>query len=384
VLALRFLGLVARGVLLVAVGLVVLLWAFTATAQPAERFLVLEVLPGAPEIDADALRQRVADEVGMRVVAPRGSTASPPEGLLLVGVLRETGELAVEYRRAGHEALTRRVPLPADPSILERTVVFLAGNMVRDESQDLLRGLQRAPAVQPAPPARPPRDDGPLAPPPTELRRFWLGLGVEGAMTSVPGTDNACGPSSGFYCVMSGGQDYAPGTGTPGLGASIAPGLAFASSRLTVSFDYALSDNWLLGARVGIVLHRYPGTAAVDAGKTLGPQHLEARATYVLGERALARPGARVAVTLGAGAAEWDTSTPVTTYTGAPTAPQTLDAWHVQSGPFFSVGLGPRIAVGEQVALVLDVAKVTALAGATSATGFSLLFTPDVGVEVGF
>jgi hypothetical protein len=368
-----------------------------AMAEPEMPTLVLEVLSDAAEIDAAALRQGVAAELAMRVVAPSEQNARVAEGTFVVGIDREKNELFVEFRRRGAAPLIRRLPLPIDRSVLQQTVVFLAGNMARDESQDVLRDLGTD-AVVPAPSettAEPRPSREPLPAPPEPARRpFWIGLSAEAALGWIPAGSSVCGQdattsasTSGFYCVTHGGQDYAPANPTqnpfvanPDTGA----GLGFASSRFTLSFDYALDDNWLVGGRFGITVDRYPGNAVGLRGKTWGPTHLELRATYVLGEHPLARSGVRLAVIVGAGVAEWDTKIAIAVGAGNPPSPLSVDAWRVEAGPFLSGAIGPRIALGERTAILVNAVELTAVAGAISRTGAVLLFTPELGAEVGF
>jgi hypothetical protein len=372
-----------RGFFLVAAAVGVLgLRSRAAMATTAEAVVVLDVLPDATEIDGDSLRAGVASELAMRVVAPGGELPGAAQGTLTVAIRHETSQLVVEYRPRDGNKLTRQVPLPTESAALQQTVVFLAGNMVRDQSQGLLRDLKGeavAPALAANGEAPQSEERLPPSPPEAERRRFWIGVGAEAAITWVPASSDACGPSTGFYCD---GQDSQL---TVLQGATVASGIAFASSRFALSFGYALTDNWLLGGRFGLAVSRYPGNAAASQGKVWGPTHLEALATSVFGERALARSGVRLAVTVGAGVAEWDTKTAVTVLAaGNPPSRLPLDAWRVQAGPFLSLAVGPRIALGERTAIVINAGKITVLAGVISTTGVALFFTPELGVEVGF
>jgi hypothetical protein len=378
-------------------------------AQPAEPVVALDLRPNDPAaIDATVLRERVAAELAMRVVAPGEEPAS--EGTLTVGVHRDTGELSVEYRNPSGETLTRRVPLPETAAAVMRIAVFLAGNMVRDESRSLVRDLKgaaapaevpgREPASEPVPAAPP----APLAPTPVKAHRFWIGIGAEAAWTMAPAASDACAPSSGYYCLTDGGQPF---TSSPGLAAVTPPaqhlalptvrsGLAGAGTRFAVSLDYAATDNWLVGGRLGYAIGQYPGSTSGSQPKPWGPLHLEARASYVLGEHALAQPGVRLAITIGAGLGEWDARVPVEgmvvvqgtpgTINPSPVAlsAQSIYAWRVQAGPFVSLGAGPRWSFGDRFAILANVGKLTALASlmGSTGTGVSVLFTPELSFEV--
>jgi hypothetical protein len=384
-----------------------------AGAQPAEPVLVLDVRPGDPTaIDAGVLRERVAAELAMRVVAPGAEPAT--EGVLTVGVHRDTGELVVEYRRPSGETLARRVPLPENAAAVMRMAVFLAGNMVRDESRSLVRDLSGdavppppTPGPEPASHPAPPEPRALPAPAPVEPRRFWISIGAEVAWTIAPATSDACALSSGYYCLTAGGQGWSDpvqtslnysNSATPSDLNPVRSGILSASPRLAVSLDYAATDNWLVGGRLGYAISRYQGSLSGSQAKAWGPLHVEARATYVLGEHALAQPGVRFAVTIGAGVGEWDASVPVAgggvACLGSIAHPcagtsvgvyslQSVDAWRVQAGPFLSLGVGPRFAIGDRFAILANVAKLTALASVMSSTGVTVLFTPELALEVG-
>jgi hypothetical protein len=333
----------------------------------------------------------------MRVLAPGEEPATL--GTLTVTVHHETGELVMDYRRPSGETLTRRVPLPEDAAAVLRIAAFLAENMVRDESRNLLRDLS-GDAAPPAAPDResaaepaPPEPRAPPAPARVEPRRFWIGIGAEAALTITPAAGDACASSSGYYCLMSTGQGYTSDATLP-YPNSVTSGLVGAGARFAVSLDYAVTDNWLVGGRFGYSIGRYPGSTSDPQAKAWGPLHLEARASYVLGEQALARPGVRLALTIGAGVGEWDARVPLDSHlvvTGMPgtinplpiQSVQSLDAWRVQAGPFLSLGAGPRFAFGDRFAILANVAKLTVLTSITASTGVSLLFTPELALEVG-
>src|SRR5581483_10997542 len=82
-------------------------------------------------------------------------------------------------------------------------------------------------------------------------------------------------------------------------------GFALGNVRAALSFDYAVTSNFLLGARAGFVfLGTYPGQAAGNEGKGFGvPIHLEARGTLLIGNDALNK-GVAPMVFLGAGIGE--------------------------------------------------------------------------------
>src|SRR5215468_4407832 len=73
--------------------------------------IVVKVLPSATDVDAEALRDAVAQELGAPVLAPDDPAATGAELLITVGEDHDRGELAVARRSAGG-TLVRRVALP--------------------------------------------------------------------------------------------------------------------------------------------------------------------------------------------------------------------------------------------------------------------------------
>jgi hypothetical protein len=159
--------------------------------------------------------------------------------------------------------------------------------------------------------------------------------------------------------------------------------------RLMLTIDFALNTNFMLGARVGYVLGTYDGSAAKNDGKTFAPVHLEARATYVIGKDALAKPGFAPMVFLGAGASEFDSKVDVTVkpsgssfYTsGSPAGPVAVSAWAIGGPMFFDVGVGGRYAMSARAA-IYGSAKFTGVLGGTA--GFLPAVGPEVGGQIGF
>lgn len=138
-----------------------------------------------------------------------------------------------------------------------------------------------------------------------DYARVWIGVSGSIDFVSLPAADDVCkltsqgvpSNSAGYYCTHPDGVDFpsraAPTentTITKGNGGSAPGGIAGRDVRAMVSFDYALSANFLLGARLGWVFNTYPGTAASHDGHGFAtPIHLEIRATYLFGDAPLAR-----------------------------------------------------------------------------------------------
>jgi hypothetical protein len=241
--------------------------------------VVVQIEPGAADLYAAALRAAASRELGVRVLAPDDPGAAEAEVRVAVGVDRERGELVVT--RGG---VARRIALPRDPLDAQKAAAFLIGNLARDQASDVIAELgppaDRPEAVPEAPAPAPPRVV------PRERRRWWWGAALEGDALVLPAATDVC-VSPGLYTC----RDMTPSAVASivrGRGDQVEGGLAFRAVRLTVAIDYALDDNLLVGARVGVVR---------DDGL-----HGEVRATYVLGGPPAVPPGRRSDVHGGAGA----------------------------------------------------------------------------------
>jgi hypothetical protein len=166
------------------------------------------------------------------------------------------------------------------------------------------------------------------------FKRFWVGVGAELEFISVPSGNDVCAldptsalpsNSNNLYCTTQSGADFpsrassaqnnalctaaqaqaglCPGDAGGHSGGGLVPG----DMRLMLAFDYAVTANLLVGARLGLTLFPYPGNAAVSDGRAFGTRFYgEARGTWVFGENALGSPGIKPMVQLGAGAAQFD------------------------------------------------------------------------------
>lgn len=149
------------------------------------------------------------------------------------------------------------------------------------------------------------------------------------------------------------------------------------------SFDYALTSNFLLGARLGYVLGTYTGAHAGKDGRgPLAPIHAELRATYVIGRAPLARAGIAPMVFLGGGIQELDAKVDVSVLqTGMPAgANKTVQAWGIGGPGFVAGGGGVRYAIVPRAAITAA-AKITAAFGPN---GVFPAISPELGVQFGF
>lgn len=199
--------------------------------------------------------------------------------------------------------------------------------------------------------------------------------------------------TSGYYCVRDDGSDYplragdgsengkiqlnTPARQTDHVGGGSAPG----NLRLLASFDYAVTPNILAGARAGVAVLGYPGSAAAQDGKRFGaaPLHLEARGTYVIGKDGVGSLGIQPYLFLGGGVSTFETQVSVSVVeTGNPTA-RKVTAWQVTGPGFVTVGGGVRYALPSHVVLVGGLRANFAFGSA-----FVPTVGPDIGVQYGF
>jgi hypothetical protein len=223
---------------------------------------------------------------------------------------------------------------------------------------------------------------------------------------SMPSANNACllsqpGPvpppgypvnSSNLYCVDSSGADFPPRTndsinstlksnlashtGTAGQSnGGIQPG----DVRIMLSLDYALTQNILVGGRIGYVLNSYPGSAAIQDGRAAGFKvHVEARGTYLLGKSPLDHVGFAPMGIAGLGFAEFDGHVTSVITNGNQSEP--VDIWDTD-GPFFLfLGAGARYQFSPRVAATAALRLNIAVGG----NGVLSTFGPEFGVQYGF
>ena len=152
--------------------------------------------------------------------------------------------------------------------------------------------------------------------------------------------------------------------------------------RLFATFDYALTANILVGARVGATFFVYPGQAAYTDGKAWNllnsRLYLEARGSYLFGEDAINKTVApMVFLGLGAGAFDTSTSAGITLQNGQS---GTVNLWQTNGPFFFLVGGGIHVALSDSFGGTLGVR----LNGSLGPNGFIPTFGPEAGLMYGF
>ncbi|MDB5219944.1 MAG: hypothetical protein JWO86_7871 [Myxococcaceae bacterium] len=138
-----------KGLLFAVVSALILGFAPVASADEAPKptIYVVEVL-GEPLV-AERLRAAVARELSVTAVAPDDPRAATATARLQFDARGPQKTLRVTFSRT-EVPVTRVVTLPDDAARAETVAVFLAGNLARDEASDLLRGLAKADAQEPA------------------------------------------------------------------------------------------------------------------------------------------------------------------------------------------------------------------------------------------
>jgi hypothetical protein len=227
-----------------------------------------------------------------------------------------------------------------------------------------------------------------------QVHHFWVGLAGTLEFTHLPAGQDLCvlNTTSGgglgsphnnesYYCTWNGGQDFPPRNAQgvqingdlqhPNAG-NVKDSFAIGNLRLYLTVDYALSQNFIVGARLGASLFTFPGSAT-----GFGRFYAEGRATYLVGSKPLSGALAPLFFA-GLGAAEFDASATdnIVLAMGAGQGP--VQIWRV-GGPFFiDVGAGLRFGT-ERIG-------VTAAARANFALGSAFIVTvgPEVGVQYGF
>ena len=121
-----------------------------ARAQDAS-ITVVDVSPGASELEPETLRSQIASELHTQSILPSDPLAAAAQGTLTIDVDHQSGQLTVTYR-ARAIPITRHVPLPKDAAAARTAAVQLAGNLARDESAEIANTLKNKPFASAPPP----------------------------------------------------------------------------------------------------------------------------------------------------------------------------------------------------------------------------------------
>jgi len=127
----------------------------TASAAHAEdpRPIVVDIDMDS-SADASLVRSAIEKELGSPTTSPANVSKTALRGSLKVHFERPTKALTVSWTDARGAVVSRSVVAPDDASGIAATSALLAGNLVRDQTTDVLSALK--PAEKPAEPSPPP------------------------------------------------------------------------------------------------------------------------------------------------------------------------------------------------------------------------------------
>jgi hypothetical protein len=183
---------------------------------------------------------------------------------------------------------------------------------------------------------------------------------------------NVCffSPETTYYCTNEDGTDFNPFSGGS---YPVSGGFGIKTGRFVASADYAVTDNWMIGARIGFISQRYPGTRAPNQDFTLGHLHTELRALYAFGDHALVE-GLAPYTLFAAGVAQFDAKENLRD----PSQP-VRQAWKVYGPLFTSFGFGFRWAISTDAAVMMTPAKITLVFPYET----TIAWSPEIGFQVG-
>lgn len=219
--------------------------------------------------------------------------------------------------------------------------------------------------------------------------RLWVGVSFALDLLSLSSATNVCAlsktavvrtplNSAGYYCYdPAAGVDFPPNPTVNNelvAGGTTSSGVQVGDLRAMLSFDYALTPNVLAGARLGYVFNAYPGKAAVH----FAPIHIEARATYVLGNAPLTRASLAPMGFAGLGLSEFDGHQ--STFVNVNNVRQTVDVWLTNAPFFIVVGAGGRWQFSPRAAIT----GALRLNLAIGSNGLLPTYGPELGVLYGF
>jgi hypothetical protein len=123
-------------------------------AHAAQRpLLVVVEAPAALDADAAEIRRAIGTELGCETVAPTKTTADPPERALIVALDRD--QITMSLRAGDAAPVTRSIPTPPERAARLRVIVWLAGNLARDQVSPIVAELVTVPALRPTSEALP-------------------------------------------------------------------------------------------------------------------------------------------------------------------------------------------------------------------------------------
>jgi hypothetical protein len=188
-------------------------------------------------------------------------------------------------------------------------------------------------------------------------KKNWLSLAVQEDILLLPGARNACAGGTGYGCFSTNNGTYYKATPFPNADDLVNAGIKPATTRILAGFDRSLSQNFLLGVRLGYVLG---GGPTRPGASSFLPVHVEGRVVYWFGTNPLARAGFRFYAVLASGLGEVDGSQTIDVYANAQDAKKQQNsigevAWKKTGDGFAALGGGTMFAIAPNTGIVLEV-----------------------------
>jgi hypothetical protein len=251
---------------------------------------VLSVDPGS-DVAEDDVRRAIAGELG-GIVTPRD--APPDTGTL--DVASRDGVIIVRFRDAHGRTLEREITAPADQAARVRLIARLAGNLARNEAEELL--ALRSPAPAPSADAR---TEVTLRVMPGEKARVEVDATARPAVTAPPiataaPNEGGAQRAIGWTAIVAGGLSVGAGIyfGVRSVSDKNAASSSCDSNTCSTRTGKDLSDRaqsnatlstWALigGAALvagGVILELTAPSASSSTHVAVGPRGIDVRGTF--------------------------------------------------------------------------------------------------------
>jgi phosphohistidine swiveling domain-containing protein len=212
-----------------------------------------------------------------------------------------------------------------------------------------------------------------------KAKKNWLSLTFQQDILLMSSSSTACSGGNEYACFYENPTTYYADVPYSGSGNEITGGPGAGTMRILAGFDRAITQNFLIGARLG---YAFGGGPQAPDGNAFFPFHGEARVSYYFGNSPLGRKGIRPYVHVSGGVAQIDARVRVPVYrtAAAYTADKRTDlaAWKKAGTGFAGLGVGLMYALTETSGPYVDV-QVLEMLG-VSGTSIS----PQLGYAVGF
>ena len=240
-------------------------------------------------------------------------------------------------------------------------------------------------------------EEGGTAPPvsvrPNEkaFARVWLGISGALDFTVLPSGTDVCTRNndstgtptdSNWACTSDTpeGSDF-PGSKTEnaslvqGKAGDVTSGVQPGNVRVKLTFDYAITQNIIIGAAIGYVAGAYSGNVSPH----FVPMHIEAHAAWLFGSAPLSHVGFAPYLQVAAGVGEYDANLTIMVTQNNVAGSRPVEAWHVGGPGFVALEAGVRFAFSQRVGFMMGLRGTLAFG-----TSIFPAFGPDMDLQVGF